>query len=213
MKLTGADFPRLQLSVLAALVMIAVGAASVVFALNALKAARVGRAAAQSDAREFDNKFRRVRSEENEIREKSAIFAALQKRGIVGEEKRLEWVELIKEIRDKRRLIDLHYEIAPQRALDPAPASATGAASATSSFAFYSSSMRLQLKLLHEEDLVRLLGDLRRQATALIQVKACSVARLPSGAGESWEHGQLQADCQIDWTTVREVAVKTGSSQ
>ncbi len=213
MKLTGADFPRLQLSVLAALVMIAVGAASVVFALNALKAARVGRAAAQSDAREFDGKFRRVRNEENEIREKSAIFAALQKRGIVGEEKRLEWVELIKEIRDKRRLIDLQYEIAPQRALDPAPASATGAASATSSFAFYSSSMRVQLKLLHEEDLVRLLGDLRRQATALIQVKACSVARLPSGAGESWEHGQLQADCQIDWTTVREVAGKTGSSQ
>ena len=209
MKLTRADFPKLQLSALAALVMIVVGAASVVFALNTLQAAKLGRAAAQSQSREFDNKFRQVRSEENEIREKSAMFTVLQKRGIIGDEKRLEWVELLKEIRDKRRLIDLQYEIAPQRALDPTPASAAGA---TSSFSFYSSSMRLQLKLLHEEDLLRLLGDLRRQATALIQVKACSVTRLPFRAGESGTQGQLQADCQIDWITLREVAKTAGAA-
>ena len=207
MKLTRADFPKLQLSALAALLMIVVGAANVVFALNTLQAAKAGRATAQSQSREFDGKFRRVRSEENEIREKSAIFTVLQKRGIIGEEKRLEWVELLKEIRDQRRLIDLQYEIAPQRVLDPAPANL---ASVANSFAFYSSSMRLQLKLLHEEDLLRLLDDLRRQATALIQVKACSVTRLPFRAGESGTQGQLQADCQIDWTTLREVTKTAG---
>lgn len=205
MKLTGADVPKLQLSALAALLMIAAGAVSVHFALDSLKLAKASRVAAQSESREFDGKFRRVRSEENEIRQKSATFAALQQRGIVGEEKRLEWVELLKDIRDKRRLIDLQYEIAPQRALDPLP---SGAAKG---FAFYSSSMRVNLKLLHEEDLVRLLGDLRRQATALIQVKSCKVARLPHGPGESGTHGQLQAECEIDWTTLREVPGAKGS--
>ena len=202
MKLTRADFPKLQLSALAALLMIVVGAANVVFALNTLQAAKAGRATAQSQSREFDGKFRRVRSEENEIREKSAIFAALQKRGIIGEEKRLEWVELLKEIRDKHRLIDLQYEVAPQRALDLAPASAAG------SFAFYSSSMRLQLKLLHEEDLTRLLDDLRQQARALIQVRRCAVSRLPHGGGDGASNAQLQADCQIDWITLRAAAAE-----
>ena len=35
--------------------------------------------------------------------------------------------------------------------------------------------MKVQLKLLHEEDLTRLLADLREQASALILVRSCDV--------------------------------------
>jgi hypothetical protein len=68
--------------------------------------------------------------------------------------------------------------------------------------------MKMQVKLLHEEDLTRLLGDLRQQAAALIQVKACNVSRVPHVTGESGIAAQLQADCQIDWITLREAAGK-----
>lgn len=199
MKLSAADFPKLQLSLLAAVAMIAIGAGSVYFALNLAQTARVDRMAAQAERNDFDGKLKRVRSEENEIKQKSALFNTLQARGMIGEEQRLEWVELLKDIHDKRRLIDLKYEIAPQRPLDATPANG---------LTFYVSTMKMQLKLLHEEDLTRLIDDLNQQARALIQVKRCNVSRLPRGNAETGIPAQLQADCLIDWVTLREAAAK-----
>jgi len=106
-------------------------------------------------------------------------------------------VELLKEIRDHHRLIDLRYEIAPQRQLDGQP---------SNDFTFYASAMKLQLKLLHEEDLTRLLDDLRQQAKALIRVKSCRIERLETtGEERGGGRANLQADCEIDWLTLRDV--------
>ena len=206
MNLNTANLAKLQYSLLAALLMAAIGAGSVYFALDMSKAAKLARSAAQAERNEFAGKLDRVRSEEREIKQKSAVFAELQKRGVVGEEQRLEWVELLKDIRDKRRLIDLQYEFAPQRALE-----ITAAGAPASAYAFYASSMKMQVKLLHEEDLTRLLGDLRQQAAALIQIKACKLSRMPRGAGDWSLTAQLQADCLIDWITLRETAGRPGA--
>ena len=206
MKLGTSDFPKLQWSLLATVLMMIVGAAMVYFSYNATEVAKRDRAAAQAERNEFDGKLKQVRNEENEIKQKSAVFNALQTRGMIGEEQRLEWVELLKDIRDTRRLIDLQYEIAPQRRLDT---------DAAKGFAFYSSTMHLQLKLLHEEDLTRLIDDLREQARALIQVKSCDISRLSQGAGDGSPVAQLQADCRIDWITLREIkdAQETGEGK
>jgi hypothetical protein len=193
MKIVSADFPKLQFSLLAALAMIVIGSGTVFLALNLTKTAKLEQAAAQAERNDVDGKLKRVRNEENEIKQKSALFNRLQVRGVIGDEQRLEWVELLKEIRDKRRLIDLQYEIAPQRPLDATP---------LGGFGFYVSTMKVQLKLLHEEDLTRLLDDLRQQARALIQVKSCNVSRLPRGSSDTAILAQLQAECQIDWVTL-----------
>ena len=194
MKLTRADLPELRLSLAAALLMIALGATGVHLALASARQAHAEQAAAQRQRDEIDDKLRRVRSEEAEIKQKSAVFHRLQQRGMIGEEQRLDWVELLKTIRERRRLLELRYEIAPQRALD---AITSGALS------FYASAMKIELKLLHEEDLTRLLGDLRQQAGPLIRVRSCKLARLPRISGDI--AAPLQADCQIDWITLRAV--------
>jgi len=199
MKLRPADFAKLQYSLLAAVLLMLIGAGLVYFALQSTKAATLDRIAAQAERNDFDGKLKQVRGEESEIKLKSAVFNTLQTRGVIGEEQRLEWVELLKDIRDKRRLLDLQYEIAPQHPLD---------AGLGDGFAFYASTMTMQLKLLHEEDLIRFLDDLRQQARALIQIKSCNVERLPRGNSESGTPAQLQADCQIDWITLHEVASK-----
>ena len=202
MKLATIDFKKLQLSLLAAVLMIAIGAGAVYSSFKLNRSTTLDMTAAQAERNDFDSKLKRVRSEENEIRQKSAIFSTLQKRGVIGEEQRLEWVELLKEIRDTHRLIDLQYEIAPQRRLDT---------TLGNDFTFFSSTMKVQLKLLHEQDLTRLLNDLRQRASALIQVKSCNLSRLPHGTTDSGTHAQLQADCQIDWITLREIsAIKQG---
>lgn len=198
MKFGTADFPKIQVSLFVAVLMIAAGAAAVFFSINLTRTAQLAKTAATAERNAFESKLKQVRNEENEIKQKSAQFSNLLARGVIGEEQRLDWVELLKEIRDTRRLLDLQYEISPQRPLDANPGRG---------FAFYASSMKLQLKLLHEEDLTRLLDDLRRQAKALIQVKSCNVTRLPR-SNEQGSLAMLQADCQIDWVTLHNAAAK-----
>ena len=165
------------------------------FAHQGRDSAELARLAAVSLRGEVEGRLQRVRNEENEIKRDSLVFRQLQERGVIGEEQRLDWVELLEEIRDKRRLLDLRYDIAPQRPLD---------ADASGDFVFSVSSMKVQMKLLHEEDLTRLLGDLRQQAKALIRVKGCNVERLPSALAErAGDWANLQADCDIDWLTLR----------
>ena len=199
MKIDSTDFPKIQASLIAVVLMMLVGAATVYAALNATKTAKLNQTTAQAQRNELDRKLKRVSSEENEIKQDAALFNTLQARGVVGEEKRLDWVELLKTIRDKRRLIDLQYEISTQRPLDT---------TLSSGFAYFASTMKIQLKLLHEEDLTRLLDDLRQQASALTQVKSCNVSRLPRDVTERGTRAQLQAECQIDWVTLRETGSK-----
>ena len=199
MKFLPGDLKKLQISLLVCLLMIVMGAAVVFFANGATRSAQHERVTAQAQRNDYVGKLQRVSSEEREIKEKSVLFQKLQQRGIIGEEQRLEWVELLKDIRDKRRLIDLVYEIEPQRPLDVAPGAG---------FTFNVSPMKVQLKLLHEEDLTRFLGDLNEQARALIQVRYCKVTRQPQGQAGMSGQANLLAECRIDWVTLREVAGK-----
>ncbi len=204
MKLEPKDFPKLQISLLAMLLMMAIGTASILFSRESVRQADSAFASAQSERNDYDGKLKRVRGEEHEIREKAEMFNALKARGVIGDEQRLEWVELLKEIRERHRLIELRYEITPQRPLEKTPAG---------NLALYASTMNLQLNLLHEEDLTRLLDDLRREAHALIQVKRCDVSRMPRSGAENALQGFLQAECLIDWVTVREVGKNKGAGK
>ena len=200
MKIVPADFRKLRASVVLGVLMIAVGALALYFALAAMKRAEQGRVSIAAQFAEADGKLKQVRNEESEVKQKSIVFNKLQERGIIGDEQRLDWVELLKEIRDKHRLIDLRYEIAPQRMLD---------GQLGNDFVFFASSMKLELKLLHEEDLTRLLDDLRRLAKALIRVKSCRIERLPAtGEQRGGGRANLLADCEIEWLTLRDLRGK-----
>jgi hypothetical protein len=184
------------------MLMVACSVALIVFSHDRFQTAQASFTAARSERNEFDGKLRQARSQEEEIRRKAALFNRLQERGVIGEEQRLEWVELLKDIRDRRKLIEIRYEFTPQHALN---------STQTGTLGLYASTMKLQARLLHEEDLTRLLDDLRQQARALIQVKRCDLSRLPRTGADSVDsvnsalQGLLQADCLIDWISLREV--------
>jgi hypothetical protein len=188
------EFSRLRGSLLAAVLMLMAGVTVALASRDRIVSARAAFFAARAERNDIGAKLKQARGEEHEIRQKAALFKALEARGVVGEEQRLEWVELLGEIRDRRRLIEVRYEFAPPRALD-------GDKVPAGSFGLYASAMKLQVRLLHEEDLLRLLDELREQARALVQVKRCDVARL-TNVNDAMR-GELQADCLIDWITLR----------
>ncbi len=194
MKFGRSDFKRIRSSMLLALAMLFCGSLTVYYAINDRRQAQRTQANTARVLAGADAKLKQVSNEESEVKKKSLIFNQLQERGVIGDEQRLEWIELLKDIRDRRRLLDLEYEIAPQRQIE---------GSSDNDFSFYASAMKLQVKLLHEEDLEHLLADLRSQAKALIMVRSCTVSRLPI---VSDEHANLLAACEIDWITLRNSA-------
>ncbi len=193
MTLDRADFARIRVAIAAAVLMIAAGATLAWFADRRHAASISAEAAVRRQLNEFEGRLKQVRSEETEIKQKAALFRNLRARGIIGEEQRLDWVELIKDIRDSRKLIDVQYEFAPQQSLEKASAGG---------YAFKSSAMRLQMKLLHENDLLNFVNDLRSKAKAYVRVRGCNVARIPRSTGGSGETALLSADCELEWITI-----------
>lgn len=197
--ITKEDFRRISLSLAAAVIMIIIGAGVVYASLQLNQAEKKSKAMAQARQMESQEKLARARDEELEIKKKIARFNELSNRGIFGDEHRLDWIELIRGIKEARKLIDVRYEISPQQVLDAGilPGS-------SGNYVYLASTMQLRMKLLHEDDLLNFLSDLRESARAYIRVRRCDVERLPRASDSSGIPPQLGADCTIDWITVRE---------
>jgi len=196
------DFRRIQWSLLALVVLALLGAAVVFGSLQATKAARAEARKVEAERGEIRIKLARARDEEQEIRAKIARYQGLINRGYVTEEQRLDWIERIAQIKAARKLIDVQYELMPQRTVESAllPEGAAGGG-----YEFMSSAMRLQMQLLHEGDLLGFLADLRANVRALIVVRQCKVERIArNGSTERGAQAQLKADCDIEWITMRE---------
>ena len=73
---------------------------------------------------------------------------------------------------------------------------------------FYASTMRVTLALLHEEDLLRFLGDLRNSGNAYYAVKRCAITRTGQAATGAGLVPRLRAECEIDLITVLDVPAR-----
>jgi hypothetical protein len=67
---------------------------------------------------------------------------------------------------------------------------------------FYASTMTVQLDLLHEEDLLRFLADLRASGNAYYLVRSCNLRRTGQAATGTTITPRLRANCEIDLITV-----------
>lgn len=178
------------------------GAGMILAGLGALGLAHLGYRDAQDTERQalaeknaFQARIARISQEEKEIQAGDILFRRLAERGILGDEKRLDWIEHIARIRAERRLGDIRWEILPPRPLD-----AELAPGQAGEFEFTASTLRIQLALLHEEDLLRFISDLRDGMPAYVRVRQCSLSRTPAGGSKRW--GQMQAECQLDLITL-----------
>jgi len=166
------------------------GAAAVYASIGLHTAAQKEDKQALAKRAEIQGKLANAQNEEQELREKFGRYQSIEARGYIGGEKRLDWVEQIRKIKTNRKLLDVQYELQPQKVLEPN----------SSGYDFMSSSMRLQMQLLHEEDLLNFLTDLHDNIRAYTSVKSCNVVR-QTALGST---AQLVADCSIDWITIRE---------
>lgn len=201
MTLDAKDFKRLQWAILLFVVLAVAGGASVWFAQQLKEGNEKALQEATAARRNLQNKLARAREEEQELRTKIGQFEALKARGYVGPEQRLDWIEALARIKAARKIFRMDYEFAPQR---PADAGVLPGGAAAGGFEVMASQMKLQLQLLHEGELLAVLGDLRDAVQAMIQVRSCVVERNSAGSGERARNAQIRADCTLEWITLRE---------
>lgn len=194
MKLTRRDLPNLWLPAAAALLLFAIaGLLSWVTHSDAEKAERERNGAA-SARNQIEQRLRQVRTEEQEIKERTQHLLRLQKEGISGEERRLDWTETLRDAQRELGIQGMSYEFGVQSPLDTPENSAQ---------AWFSSPMRLQLRLLHEEDLLRFLTRIQKSAKALVIVRSCKLAPI-SRPADGRESVLFSAECDMQWLTTRQ---------
>ena len=84
----------------------------------------------------------------------------------------------------------------------------TSAAGKPASVDFFASTMRVEMQLLHEEDLLRFLADLRASGNAYYSVKRCAMTRTGQAIGGATMTPRLAAQCDIDLITIIDRAAK-----
>ncbi len=199
MTLNKKDWSRLQWSVVLFVVLSVAGA---VIAGISVKGFDEAVKANQQSKRERDaahGKAARASEEAQELREKIAIYRTLEARGIIGQEHRLDWIEKIRKIKKERKLIDVAYELGPQQRI-----ASEVVASNLNGFEIMSSPMQLQIAMLHENDLLDFLADLRAGIKGYIRIRECELTRAIVPPGSRGPTPQLRADCVLGWITLRE---------
>jgi len=196
------ELRKLGLAGLACALLLAAGAALVWGARLGLADAKNRLAATRTEHLQAQERLMRIADEEREVKEKLEVYTRLASLGILGEEKRIDWAEAISRIRKERELLDLRYRVERQKLLVSVP----GKPAAVD---FYASTLKVQIALLHEGDLLRFLNDLRESGNAYYAVRRCRLDRagqLPASGGIA---PRLRAECDIDLITILDRAAKT----
>lgn len=196
MKLGRKDLKQLRLPGAGLVALTLVGVACYFAAENTLQETKVQSAAASAQRVEVQGRLARATEEEREIKENLQQYQALAARGIVGEEKRLDWVDTITAIKNELRLFNIAYDMEPQQPLD-LPGSVRGG-----NVDFVFSRLKVEIQLLHEEDLLNFIDSLTKRGKAYVLTRSCKVSRAERGSGATTLVPRLQSNCVFDLITI-----------
>ncbi len=113
--------------------------------------------------------------------------------GFVGEESRLDWVETLRETSAELTLPRVSYAIEPQL-LVVAPVQSIMAGE---DIQIHLSRLQLEVGLVHELDLLRLIDEVQSNAPGLIKVDRCNLAWQAESAEKLGVGANILANCSI----------------
>jgi hypothetical protein len=187
------DFPIIRKGIVAFALSLSFGIA-IVNASSALRARWGAMELSRNEERAaLESRLRAAQVERQGILEFQSEFEAMRGNGLIGDEKRLDLIELLEQIRNARKLLPLTYTVAPQSSLGIEPTVPAG------SMDLRGSRLILSMPLLHEWDLLNLLDDLREHG--VYAPSECNIKRLPLVESDPLSP-RLQADCTVYWITI-----------
>ena len=142
-------------------------------------------------------KYLAVDQEDMIIREQYPRFVELVRKGVIGNEQRLNWIEVLKRTAAITKIPSLRYEIAAREPFTPDFGLATGP------YQVRVSKMKLDLGLLHENDLSAVLAALDGKADGIYSIRDCTFRRSAERVEPRLDRENLKSACELQWFTIR----------
>lgn len=137
-----------------------------------------------------------VDQEEKVLHDYYPQFVKLYNKGVIGREKRLNWIEALRQAGESVDLPSLTYSINSQEEHIPEYNINY------SGYTLYRSSMKLDLGLLHEGDLFKLLDYINHTADGIYTLTECSFRMNGKEIKFEKDHANISASCLLYWITI-----------
>lgn len=185
------ELPHLKLSLLTFLVTLAIGGSAVFFSQKFAQHAQQARQQARQQLADARSKLTAARDDQENMAAYTKEYTAIYRREIIGDEQRLNLIEGLETLRQRKRVLYFKYAIAPQQPYKSAQAWDSG------NFELQRSVMTLQFELLHEGQLINFFDSLRRDINGWFILDKCTMEWSPGA------NAQLKADCAGGWLTLK----------
>ncbi|MFM9966978.1 MAG: hypothetical protein ACKVQK_01045 [Burkholderiales bacterium] len=200
MKIAREDLKRLRLPLAVATVSIAAGIAFLFMTESWLIDARKTRDSAKKSTEQAQKKVDQVSEEEREIKENMLWYARMVSRGMLDQENRLDLIDSIAKIKTARKLYEIRYNMDSQKPLGYPGIKPAG------NMDLVASRMKLDMQLLHEEDLLKFLKDLETAALSHVSVRRCTLDKIDRGPTQALAAvPRINSTCDIDLVAVKQV--------
>jgi len=137
-----------------------------------------------------------VDQEEKLLRDYYPHFVKLYNNGVIGHEKRLDWIEALRQAGETVELPLLTYSIDSQEEHIPEYNINY------SGYTLYRSSMQLNLGLLHEGDLFKLFDYMNQYAAGIYTLSECTFRMNGNEIQFEKDHANISASCLLHWITI-----------
>jgi hypothetical protein len=154
---------------------------------------------AEQRLQQAKQKHRQAIDRKSTLKEYSERYAKLEKANIVGNENRIDWINLLEIIAKDKKIPYINYKIDKQVALNDKAVSRK-----FPGMNIYKSVMTLNMRLLHEGDLYTVINELKLNAQGMFDVSFCEIKRMKVSSGSILNTGtgsNFSADCKLNWYT------------
>jgi hypothetical protein len=199
MKWTAADWQFLRAPLLTLLATLLLGAGLVFFTYQHFIQSKNAHQQQQGALQEASKRLHKSGDEKDTILRYRAAFLDLQQRGLIGEEQRINWVDALRAASLQLKMFGVSYQIEAQQAFQSPAVTDTGP------YRLRQSMMKINMGLLHEEDLPRFMAALAAQHAGFFMARECEMQRQGTATNESvGVQPHLGAECSLAWLTMSE---------
>jgi hypothetical protein len=200
MKFSTKDLPRIRGLLIISVLTLVLGAIIAYVSNGVLIEAQQSKIIADREWSEAHRKLERTKSEKEDLQGYYHQYQNLVEQNVIGQERRLDWIEAIEKIRNKLNIFSVKYKLEPQETLN------FETVTTSNSFDLHRSNMTLDFSLLHEGQLLNFLDTLSKEAKGMYLLESCTLTR-NDFVRQLRFIPNLQAKCTLGWITLNEKIV------
>ena len=198
MKFSTKDIPHIRGLLVMAILTLILGVMAVYVSDDMLNEAQQSKTTADQEWSDAVRKLERTKNEQEDLQGYYHQYQSLVEQNIIGEEKRLDWIESIEKIRNRLNIFSVKYKLDPQETLDMVGTDLPG-----NSFDLRRSNMTLGFSLLHEGQLLNFIEALSKEAKGMYLLDSCVLTRNDLIRKLKFTPN-LEAECTLGWITLNE---------